>query len=443
MTSNKAYFDVKSQINKALGVTGTSDTTDEEKYVIGVAIERDDYRQQLLTELKKPSMFTTPRNREVWATIIEMNNIGMPVEKITLLRELRKNEDWAGNLEMYEGYMERGNPDVALEHAKYIYANYCVRKVKNHAKKIQNATTASVDEIKDFLIQQMQLADELGALLPSKEKDVKSVLNTAADLIEKPEAIIAFPIKQLNAASGGMTRGQMTVLGGRTGHGKTTTLSNCVDGWLKEGLKVRWYSREQTAEEMMQSCILLNADIDRIRSRKGTLTNKDKEKIRSAVIRMQEPYKNLVIKDDIDNMEDTIADLVSCKEKPDVVVDDFIQLINVKADKGGKRFEIEDILKKYHWVQKRYGFATLMASQLSRAVESRQFDNEPRLSDLAEASFIEQLSENVVLLWWEYKFLGEASDLKENQIKFIFGKTRFGNTGYKILEIDNRTGRLE
>lgn len=193
---------------------------------------------------------------------------------------------------------------------------------------------------------------------------------------------------------------------------------------------------------MMQSCIYLNAGIDRGRVRKKQLTDVDKKKIREAVIRMSEPYGNLVIKDDIDNMEDTITDIVSCKEKPDIIVDDFIQLINVQGSFNGKRFEIEDILKKYHWLQKRYNFATLMASQLSRAVETRQFDNEPRLSDLAEASFIEQLSENVILLWWEFKFLGDASQLDEDEIKFIFGKTRFGKTGHVIIKIDEKTGEL-
>lgn len=442
MTSSRAYFDVKSTINRSLGVTGTFDTTEEEKYVIGVCISNDEIRQRLFDELKKPSMFTTDRNRELWSVLLQMNNAGLPIEEITVLRELRKSDSWDGNLEIYQGYIERGRSDVAVEHAKYLYANYCVRRVKAQAKKIYSASTVSVDEVQAFLIKQMQLVDELGGLLPSKEKAMNNIMDESVKMIENPKAVINFPIKKMNVASGGMTRGHMTVLGGRTGHGKTTTIANLVDGWLKEGYKVRWYSREQSAEEMMQACIMLNANIDRLKARKGKLSEEDKKNVKSAVLRMSEPYSNLVIKDDIDNMEDTIADIVSCKVKPDIIVDDFIQLINVSGISTGKRYEIEDVLKKYHWLQKRYGFSTLMASQLSRAVETRQFDNEPRLSDLAEASFIEQLAENVVLLWWEYKFLVEASSLDKNEIKFIFGKTRFGNTGYKILQIDEKTGRL-
>ena len=442
MTNNKPYFDAKSAINKALGVTGLSDTKMEERYIIGVAISNDDVRQDLFDGIKKPSMFTTDRNREIWATLLEMNSIGMPIEEITVLRELRKNPSWTGDIEMYKDYMERGKPEVAREHAKYIYANYCVRRVKTQAKKIYQSNAVSVDDVKGFLIKQMQLVDELGNLLPSSEKEISSILDQSVKMMQSPKQVIKFPIHKMNVASGGMTKGHLTILGGRTGHGKTTVIANCVDGWLKQGYKVRWYSREQSAEEMMQSCIVLNANIDRMNIRKNKLSDKDKMDIKSAVMRMQENYKNLVIKDDIDNMEDTISDIVSCKEKPDIVVDDFIQLINVSGINTGKRYEIEDVLKKYHWLQKRYGFATFMASQLSRAVETRQFDNEPRLSDLAEASFIEQLSENVILLWWEYKFLVEGSTLDKDEIKFIFGKTRFGNTGYKIMKIDEKTGKV-
>ena len=442
MTSSKAYFDPTQAMNQMLGATGNDDTTMEEKYVIGVAIANDEVRQKLFDELKKPSMFTTNKNRDVWTALLEMNSIGSPIEEITVLRELRKNPDFRGNLESYKDYMERGNPEVAIDHAKYLYASYCIRRVKASAKKIYSFNSISVDEIKMFLINQMQLIDELGRLLPGTEKDIASILDKATEMMENPKSVIPFPIPKLNRASGGMTKGHMTVVGGRTGHGKTTLIANCVDGWLKMGYKVRWYSREQSAEEMMQSCIFLNADIDRSLVRKNKLGDGEKLRIRKAIQSMQSHYKNLVIKDDIDNMEDTITDIVSCKEKPDIIVDDFIQLINVSGVSTGKRYEIEDILKKYHWLQKRYGFATFMASQLSRAVETRQFDNEPRLSDLAEASFIEQLSENVILLWWEHKFLQEGAMLAENEIKFIFGKTRFGKTGHIILEVNENTGSM-
>ncbi len=71
---------------------------------------------------------------------------------------------------MYKEYIERAKPDVAREHAKYIYANYCVRRVKTHAKKISATENVSISKVKEFLLKQMQLIDDLGRLLPTKEK---------------------------------------------------------------------------------------------------------------------------------------------------------------------------------------------------------------------------------------------------------------------------------
>lgn len=444
MNDNKAYSKPRKKINlqksydllnRQIPTSGYNDTFEEEKYVIGVAIQNDDARKDLLSILRKPSMFSSKKNRIVWASLVEMHSLGTPIEESTLIRNLKNNNKEVITLEEYKHYTERGIPSTAKTHAEFIYTNFCVRSVKIQAKKLYNSETATIDDVTYFLGNQIELVEKLSKLLPNKDRNISGVIDKSLELISNPESVIPFPIKTLNEATGGLTRGHTTILGGRTGHGKTTTLANLVDGWLKQGYTVRWYSREQKAEEMMQTCILLNAGIDNLKVRKKQLNDEDNRKIREAVLRMQEPYKNLVIKDDIDNMKDTISDIVSCTNKPDIVIDDFIQLIDTEGFEQNKRGGIESILKKYHWLQKRYNFATVMASQLSRAVETRQFDNEPRLSDLAEASFIEQLSETVILLWWEYKFLLDSSDLREDEIKYIFGKARFGKNGYIILRM--------
>ena len=42
----------------------------------------------------------------------------------------------------------------------------------------------------------------------------------------------------INDFSGGMTRGEITVIGGRPGHGKTTTMLNMVKSCIDRKLKV-------------------------------------------------------------------------------------------------------------------------------------------------------------------------------------------------------------
>ena len=67
---------------------------------------------------------------------------------------------------------------------------------------------------------------------------------------------------------------------------------------------------------------------------------------------LKEKLKNLIMYDDIKNLSDAMREVQ--REKPDVVVDDYIQLIKVDSKNyKDRRFEIEDILVEYKWVCKK------------------------------------------------------------------------------------------
>ena len=61
------------------------------------------------------------------------------------------------------------------------------------------------------------------------------------------------------------------------------------------------------------------------------------------------PY--LTMMDNIRNLNDTMREI--SKVKPKVIIDDYIQLINVEG-KSDRRFEIEQILYEYKWICKQY-----------------------------------------------------------------------------------------
>ena len=57
-----------------------------------------------------------------------------------------------------------------------------------------------------------------------------------------------------------MTRGEITVIGGRPGHGKTTTMLNMVKACMDQGLKVIVFNREMTNVEMLKKLIVLESE---------------------------------------------------------------------------------------------------------------------------------------------------------------------------------------
>ena len=81
--------------------------------------------------------------------------------------------------------------------------------------------------------------------------------------------------------------------------------------------------------------------------------------------------------------------------KPDVIFDDYIQLIECKGKEEQRRLQIERLVNDYKWLTKETGAAIVLASQLYRGIEYREMSYVPLFSDLAESGAIEQVAENV------------------------------------------------
>jgi len=144
---------------------------------------------------------------------------------------------------------------------------------------------------------------------------------------------------------------------------------------------------------------------------------------------LKEKLQNLIMYDDIRNLSDAMREIQ--REKPDVVVDDYIQLIKIEdRNKKDRRFEIEDILTEYKWVCKKENCAAILVSQLNREIEKR-IEPRPRLSDFAESGTIEQTAETALLVFYGHNFNDEKYDKYE--IEIICDKARYGRIGTYLM----------
>ena len=73
-----------------------------------------------------------------------------------------------------------------------------------------------------------------------------------------------------------MTRKEVTVLGGRPGHGKTTLSINIVRSLIQQGYKVMLFNREMSNEEVMKKIFIMESpDIKYGSIRKNKLTEEE------------------------------------------------------------------------------------------------------------------------------------------------------------------------
>ena len=123
-------------------------------------------------------------------------------------------------------------------------------------------------------------------------------------------------------------------------------------------------------------------------------------------------------------LDDSLREI--SKHKPDVVIDDYIQLIDVTKVKEGRRFEIEKIMQEYKWICKTENCSSILVSQLNREIEKR-LDPRPRMSDYAESGVIEQTAESAMFVFYGHNFDSEKYSPYKSEI--IVSKSRYGKIG--------------
>ena len=130
-----------------------------------------------------------------------------------------------------------------------------------------------------------------------------------------------------------------------------------------------------------------------------------------------------------DNIRDFAKSSAEVKRfKPDVILDDYIQLISPTRQIEQRRLQLEALVNDYKWLAKEHKCVVVLASQLNRSLEMRSTAAKPQLSDLAESGAIEQVAENVFFTYYDYKINGNQSKGK-NVISIVARKVRYGETG--------------
>jgi len=133
--------------------------------------------------------------------------------------------------------------------------------------------------------------------------------------------------------------------------------------------------------------------------------------------------------DDIRTLDDAMREIQ--REKPDVIIDDYIQLVKVKNKSNrDRRFEIEDILTEYKWVCKKQDCSAILVSQLNREIEKR-LEPRPKMSDFSESGAIEQTAETALFVFYGYNFDDEKYD--KHEIEVICDKARYGKVGTYVM----------
>ena len=202
-----------------------------------------------------------------------------------------------------------------------------------------NVSFDETENVQTILDEHSRLIEELKEIQPSRVKTIEDIVDEAKVNIKEGGNLIPFGMDVLDYPAGGMPRKEITVLGGRPGHGKTTLMINILKSLIEQGLKVMLFNREMSNTEMIKKmCVLENKELLYADVRKNQFNDDTKIIMEMQMEKIKIKYKKLKMYDHIRSLSDTMSEIA--KHKPDIIIDDYIQLIQADGVNEGRRFEI-------------------------------------------------------------------------------------------------------
>tara|TARA_R110000824_G_scaffold15680_4_gene65863 strand:+ start:7515 stop:8906 length:1392 start_codon:yes stop_codon:yes gene_type:complete len=411
-------------------------STEAEEAVLGsVLMDGSSVFERCNGWIRDKDAFYHSKNKNLWMIMGDMHREGETIDIVTVGDRIKQSDKYSDDgLSLY--YLT-GLPEAvpttanSEQYARIVWEKFIKRQSIKSAYELYNTGFQDEeDNVETMLHNHASLVNELLEIAPSKKKEIGGVINETIDTLKTGKNIIKFGYPQLDNIAGGMTRKEVTVIGGRPGHGKTTLTINIVASLLKQGYRVMVFNREMSNVEMIKKFMIMESkDLRYEELRVGDIEEGRMQLIEMMADELKDKLKNLIMYDDIRTLGDAMREIQ--REKPDVVVDDYIQLIKVenKTSKD-RRFEIEEILMEYKWVCKKENCAAILVSQLNREIEKR-LEPRPRLADFAESGTIEQTAETALLVFYGYNFNDDK--YSKYEIEVVCDKARYGKVGTYVM----------
>ena len=430
-----------------MGITLPYDKTTED-VVLGSVISHEGEYETVSKYFTNLEVFYQDRAKLLWKKIKAMKSRHEIVDTRTVSMSITQYDIDRG---LTHYYVVGCTGDICAKgmtelYAKKLYDKFLMRQVVVKAEEIKTKTMDNRHDVYETISETHSILGEILNTRPSIASDIEDVIDDTVESIKnKTTKLIKTGYANLDKFSGGLTRGEITIIGGRPGHGKTTVMINMLANVLEQGYRAIFFSRELPNAELLKKIVCLESQqLSYGMVRKNIFSEKDIKMFNTAVEFIKKKYskdKFLMF----DNVKDFSASSAEVKRfKPDIIFDDYIQLISCEGYNKERRLQIEKLVNNYKWLAKENESVVVLASQLNRFIErnnSRGKAYEPQLSDLAESGAIEQVAENVFFSYYDYKVTGEAGKGK-NVITLIASKVRYGESGYSDLGYDGDKCKL-
>ena len=422
-----------------------------EQAVLGSMLASKDAVSKTIQWLK-PEDFYKDAHRKIFSIMFALFDKGDSIDTISVIENLKKKKelDAVGGTYYITGLVESVPTTAHVErYSKIVLEKALLRRLIGLSHDIAKEAYDDSQEIGDILdTVEKSIFSITQSRLKGGFEHISPILEKALDQLDKIStkkgSVIGVPsgLLDLDAKTSGFQDGDLIIIAGRPGMGKTAlALSLLRNAAVEAGIGAGMFSLEMANHQLAMRMLCSEARVDSHLVRTGNLPKTHWKNLSLSVGTLAEAPIHL---DDTPAL--TVLELRAkarrLKSEKDIgmIVVDYLQLMQGPKGVESRQQEISVISRSLKALAKELNIPVVALSQLSRAVEQRA-DRKPQLSDLRESGAIEQDADVVIFLYRPWVYSQEDED--EGKAEIIVAKQRNGPTGAIQATFLNRFARFE
>lgn len=387
-----------------------------------------------IIDLSKSEYFFVADNSRIWAAIESLHQAGQSIDPVTVsnlvTRESGKDLfDYIA--ELYDMDMPEDHADTyALIIKEHAYSRYAVQ-ISDKLKRVASSPASATEKRSGF----HSLMEDLETFAPPDHKttSLMEALKIKADLMERTSVGEITPIMtgidELDDITNGMQPGELIIVAGRPGMGKTTLALNiCEYNATQHGNGSFVFSLEMSSPELGGRMASSLAKVDGRKMRNGNLTEREWMAYAEAIEKASR--MDITIDDrgglSIQAMFTALRRARREGNQFKLVVVDYIQIVTTESRNDNKYGDVTEISGMLKRMAKEFNVPVIALSQLSRDVEKRA-DKRPVTSDLRESGAIEQDADMIIFAYRDEVYHKDTPE--PGVAELIIPKHRSGEPG--------------
>jgi replicative DNA helicase len=400
--------------------------------------------------------FYRPDHQLIFSALSELAASGKPGDVVTVSEQLQRigQLDTAGGLG-YLGTLARDTPTAAnvRAYAEIVRERSLLRKLVNAGREISGSVFAddglNARELVDLAEQRVfEIAEQSTGRREGAQR-VSTMLPALIDKIDEwhsdPNRLRGLPtgFTDFDKKTGGLRGGDLIIVAGRPSMGKTTLAVNIAEhAALSPGSRaaVAIFSMEMPSEQVVTRMLSSIGHVPLSGIRSGQITDDDWVRITAATGQLSEAR---IFVDETPALTPTElrarARRLKREHGLDLVVVDYLQLMQVPGTKENRATEIAEISRGLKALAKELAVPVIALSQLNRSVEQRQ-EKKPVMSDLRESGAIEQDADMILLIYRDEVYNKDST--KRGMAEIDLAKHRNGEVGGFLLTFQGAYSRF-